>query len=189
VVGFSVTSRLCRAARAWLRFDTASIPHASGQWPKNGYRPLSDTAPQGSLTTESAWLPYPAAGQSFPPQAILTPDGRSLLVETEKIVPTSSDSGTIIFRITDEDAATGRLLQVLRVYVQHYKGNPYVVGDQCDIIAVASTGLHALLECPQFGRLGCPGTTVANRAVTWNSTARPEGARAISGSVCTAPPQ
>jgi hypothetical protein len=32
-------------------------------------------------------------------------------------------------------------------------------------------------------------TAAANRAVTWNSTARPEGARTISGSVCTAPCQ
>jgi hypothetical protein len=166
--GVEIINLVTGATRTWLGSSMAGSPlnpswtdngkavmfeWANSQWSKNGYRILSDTAPQGSLIAESAWLPYPAAGRSFPPQAILTPDGRSLLVETEKIVPTSSDSGTIIFRITDEDPATGRLLQVLRVYVQHYKGNPYVVGDQCDIIALASTGLHALLECPQFGRL------------------------------------
>jgi hypothetical protein len=130
----------------------------SGTQPMNGYRILSDTAPEGNLIAVSTWLPYPPAQRNWQiPQAILTPDGHDLLVETEKIVPTSSDSGTIIFRITEEDPATGRVLRVLRVFDQHYQGNPSMVQDQCDIISLSTTGVHALIECPQFGRLD--GTT------------------------------
>jgi hypothetical protein len=68
-------------------------------------------------------------------------------------VPASRNSGTIIFRITDVDPKTGRLLRVLRVFEQHYQGDPYPIREQCNILSLAPTGLHALAECPQFGSL------------------------------------
>jgi hypothetical protein len=58
--------------------------------------------------------------------------------------------GTIIFRITDVDPKTGR---VLRVFEKRYRGNPYLTQVQCNILLFAPTGLHVLAECPQFGRL------------------------------------
>ena len=132
-----------------------SSPHGA-VW---GQRILSDAAPQGNLDAESELLRYPPASpQRFPNQwvgtpAILTRDGRSVLVVTESIVRASGNSGTIIFRITDEDPATGRVLRVLRVFRTPYQGNPALSKTVCNIVSLGAVGLHAMVECPQFGRL------------------------------------
>jgi hypothetical protein len=168
VEGIEIVTLTTGTAKVWLGSSMAGVPldpawtdngkavmfqWSSGRFPQNGYRILSDAAPQGNLTTESVPLPYPPAQRGFPPTAVLTPDGRSLLIVTKTIVPASPNSGTIIFRITDVAPRTGRLLRVLRVFEEPYQGNPYVANVQCSILSLAPAGLHALVECPQFGRL------------------------------------
>jgi hypothetical protein len=172
--GISIITLATGTARTWLApsdADQAMSPSWTDngkavmfQWSTGhgavwGYRLLSDAAPPGNLTAESEPLRYPPAQPgTYPTQwvetpAILTPDGRSLLVVTQKVVPDSRNSGTIIFRITDEAPRTGRLLRVLRVFQTHYQGNPYLSKTACNILSLAPGGLHALVECPQFGRL------------------------------------
>jgi hypothetical protein len=167
VDGIEILNLVTGTARTWLG-SSAAIPldpywtdngkavafeWASGGWPKNGYRILSDTAPQGNLIAESTPLPYPPTQRSLPPEAILTPDGRNLIVVTESIVPGSHNSGDFVFRVTDEDPATGHVLRVLHVFTYHYQGNPYAHEIQCNILSLAPTGLSALLTCPQLGHL------------------------------------
>lgn len=128
---------------------------SDGQHPEVQYRILSAAASQGNLITKSTPLPYPppAEPDATMPTAVLTPDGSGLLLTTEKIVPASRDSGTIVFQIADLDPRTGRVLRVLRVFDKHYQGNPYVTEAQCNILALAPTGLRALAACSQFGEL------------------------------------
>jgi hypothetical protein len=169
--GIAIITLATGAARTWVN-SSPNEGAMSPSWTDNGkavmfqwsnptrglwgFRILSDAAPQGNLTTESVLLRYPPAGpQMFATQwvetpAILTPDGRNLLVVTESIVPASR---SIIFRITDEAPGTGRVLRVLRVFQTHYEGNPFLSNTACNIVALAHVGLHALVECPQFGRL------------------------------------
>jgi hypothetical protein len=167
VDGIEIVNLVTGATRTWLSSSANELSPSwtdngkavmfeweSGNQPLNGYRILSATAPQGNLITESSWLPYPPAQRSWQvPQAILTSDGRNLIVLTESIVPGSHNSGNFVFRITDEDPTTGRVLRVLHVFTYHYQGNPYVHEVQCGILSLASTGLNALLECPRLGHL------------------------------------
>jgi hypothetical protein len=167
VEGIEIVTLATGATRAWFGSSLAlpldpvwtdngkavMFEWASDQFPANGYRTLSDAAPQGDLIAESVPLPYPPAQRSIPPAAVLTPDGRSLLVMTENVVPASRNSGTISFRIADVDPGTGRLLGVLRVFEKRYQGNPSQASVPCRILSLAPTGLHALAQCPQLGRL------------------------------------
>jgi hypothetical protein len=167
VDGMEIVNVATGTARTWLGstdggplnpFWTDNGKALMFQWTSGGqvqYRILSDAARQGNLIAESARLPYPprAEANALAPTAVLTPDGSSLLIETESVVPASHNSGSIIFRITDVDPRTGRLLRVLRVFKKHYQGNPYLTRVQCNILALAPTGLHVLAVCPQFGRL------------------------------------
>jgi hypothetical protein len=173
VDGIAIITLATGIARTWL--DSSPTEQAmSPSWTDNGkavmfewssahgavwgQRILSDAAPQGNLTAESEPLRYPLAAQpaaQYPTgpvgtPAVLTPDGRSVLVVTERIAPASR---SITFRITDVAPGTGRLLRVLRVFQTHYQGNPYLSGAACNILSLAPAGVHALVECPQFGRL------------------------------------
>jgi hypothetical protein len=119
---------------------------------KSGYRVLSDTAPAGNLVAESTPLPYPPLQAGSAPTAFLTPSGSDLLVVTE-----SAANGTLTFRITDVAPKTGQVRRVLWTFRKHYTGPLYAfevrAGLYCDILSMAPTGLHALINCPQFGRL------------------------------------
>jgi len=46
-----------------------------------------------------------------------------------------------------------RLLRVLRVVQTQYQPNTTRNEPACNILSLAPAGIHALIECPQFGRL------------------------------------
>jgi hypothetical protein len=159
VVGIEIVDLATGASRTWFGGSMADALNpvwtdygkaVMFEW--NGYRLLSAAAPPGNLLTRSVSLPYPSGQPDLPPSAVLTPNGRSLLVLTTQLATDSRGFDVVLVRITDNNPRTGRVLRVLRAFELTNQTNPYLVAANCGILSVAPAGLHALLECPQFGR-------------------------------------
>jgi hypothetical protein len=142
---------------ARLLFSWASARAALPQ--RSGYRLLDVTGRGGDLM-ESTMLPLPPlpvfTGYSVPESAFITPDGRAVIASTFSVVG-SSQSPTVIMKIVERSARTGRLLRVLREAREH-NSVPLLFGNEgCWVLSLGPTGVHALVECGNpntvFGRL------------------------------------
>jgi hypothetical protein len=121
-----------------------------------GYRLLNISGPGGSLLGSSRPTVSPPVqnGWEFP-GAILTPDGRGLITTDYQNIP-GGDGGTAILRVVELSASTGRLLRVLHVATEHYGRGEIAraaADAECQVLSLGGTGLHALVQCPGFGRL------------------------------------
>jgi hypothetical protein len=87
---------------------------------------------------------------------MLTPDGSGLITTGYRNIPGPDGGGTAILRVVELSASTGRLLRVLHVATEHY-GRGYLAqaaaDASCQVLSLGATGLHALVQCPGFGRL------------------------------------
>jgi hypothetical protein len=122
-----------------------------------GYRLLNVSGPSGGLLSSSRALVSPPVqnGWEFP-GAILTPDGRGLVTTDYRNVPGQDGGGTVILRVVELSARTGRLLRVLHTATEHY-GAGFLARSTadagCQVLSLGATGLHALVKCPGLGRL------------------------------------
>ena len=118
-----------------------------------GYRLLDTARPAGSLLTASRPMSFPV-----PPLyglALLTPDGRTIITSAARTVPGHDGGGTVIAQIVELSARDGRLLRVLHVATARYtRQHPAVlVMAGCGVLSLGSAGLHALVQCFNFGRI------------------------------------
>jgi len=126
-----------------------------------GYR-LLDVSARGGDLLSARLLPLAAPTVSGAPEsAFITPDGRAVIAATISVVG-SGQSFTVIMRIVELSARTGRLLGVVREARYHIRLTPPIPalgGPQgCYVFSLGPTGIHALIRCsvsPKdvFGRL------------------------------------
>jgi hypothetical protein len=171
--GIDIVSLVTGASRTWLGPSMAGSP-LSPAWVGNadeimflwqvgnsstpqGYRLLSVSGPGGGLLGSSRPMVSPPVqhGWEFP-GAMLTPDGSGLITTDYQNIRGPDGGGTAILRVVELSASTGRLLRVLHVATEHY-GRGYLAqaaaDADCQVLSLAATGLHALVQCPGFGRL------------------------------------
>jgi hypothetical protein len=170
--GIEVVSLATGASKLWTGPSMAGSP-LSLAWAGNGdeimflwqvgnsstpqgYRLLNISGPGGDLLGSSQPVVSPPVqhGWEFP-GAMLTPDGRGLITTDYQNIPGPDGGGTAILRVIELSASTGRLLRVLHVAsVPYTRKNPalFVDGD-CNVLSLGPVGLHALVQCPGFGRL------------------------------------
>jgi hypothetical protein len=142
---------------AWASSGTSVL----FQW-RRSYRLLDVAGPGGSLLADSR--PVAATPQPFgvPPFAQLTPAGNAQLTTDAVNVntPGRHGAGVAYVRIVEASLVTGRVLRVLHVGQVSYAGGDPEFGrlvagadSDCNLLSLAPTGLHALIQCSGFGRL------------------------------------
>jgi hypothetical protein len=174
-----------QAGSMWISWD--GNDHVLFSWAgvgapparRSGYRLLDVSARGGNLLGARA-LPLPPLpvfdGYSIPQPAFVTPDGRAVITTTLSEVG-SGQSPTVIMKIVERSAGTGRLLRVLHEASEHYPAPIALIPDGCWIFSLGPTGVHALVECsspkPDFGRLDngrftrLPGMSVFSVPAAW----------------------
>ena len=143
------------------------------------YRLLSIAGPGGDILAASRPMPVP--GAPLGGMALLTPNGRAVITSTGRV----AGHGTVIAKIVEISASTGRRLRVLHVATAHYSGSdPWSVEAGCGVLALGPTGLQPLVQCFGFGWLHgshfipLPGGPVTPRPTSLGSgpaTPRPWG--------------
>ncbi len=126
------------------------------QTQRNGYRLLSVAGPGGSLLAARPVVSPAPMASGFIPRALLTPDGTAVITSTAQNVRARSGRTTVVARIVELSASTGRLIRVL--HVARERTIPGLrdagsVDEACSVLSLGPAGVHALVECFGFGRL------------------------------------
>lgn len=90
------------------------------------------------------------------PRALLTPDGTAVITSTAQNIRAGSGRITVVARIVELSASTGRLIRVLHVARERTIPGLRDVGsldDACSVLSLGPAGVHALVQCFGFGRL------------------------------------
>jgi len=117
------------------------------------YRLLNAAGPGGSLLADSRLIfSFPVVADPEA-EALLTPDGRALVLQNfaNAKPPGKGGRGDAEIRVVERSVLTGRLLgvlHVLKVPQQDFWNYTY-----CDILSMGPTGVHVLMQCNDFGRL------------------------------------
>jgi hypothetical protein len=118
-----------------------------------GVRLLDTHAPGGNLA-DAPMIVSRTAVSGVIQSALITPDGRDVVVATARNVSSGGSRGTMIAQIVEVPTARGEPARVLRTESAGY--NLTVQGDlrgQSQVLSLDPTGRYVLLQCVQFGWL------------------------------------
>ena len=141
-----------------VAFDWQSGIHTPPPSQRTEYRLLSLTrAGRDLMTARAIGSPRPEPTQ-YMPAALVTPDGSVVVTSTVQNIPDGHRRYTVVAKIIELSARTGRLLRVLHTATVYRAtpGNSGTVGqlDQnCNVLSLGPTGVHVLVACFAFGRL------------------------------------
>jgi hypothetical protein len=142
-----------RVAFLWDgRWCAASTGKCGGLF---GYRLLDVTGPGGNLLAST-----PIASPSLEPTdarrtALVAADGRTVFTSTVQHVLGRHGTETVVAKIIELNARTGRLLRVLHTVtyrVPPKSGLPPWL-ENCNVLSLGPSGVHLLVACFGFGRL------------------------------------
>ena len=146
------------AGNEQVAFEWQSGARAPSPGRQTGYRLLSLTgAGRDLLAARAIAGPSPTPTGSIP-SALVTPDGSIVVTSTVRNLPDGHGRDTVVAKIVELSARTGRLLRVLHTATVYRAtpGNSGTVGqlDQnCNVLSLGPTGVHMLVACFAFGRL------------------------------------
>ena len=125
---------------------------------QSGYRLLSLAGPRRDLLAARAIGSPSAEPTYYVPTALVTADGSMVITSTVQNIPDGHGRYTVVGKIVELSASTGRRLRVL-----HTATVPNATGGQsgtagqldqgCNVLSLAPRGVHVLVECFGFGRL------------------------------------
>jgi hypothetical protein len=159
------------AARTWATQETgapfdiswAGNDHVAFRWQgqsQPGYRLLSVTGPGGNLLASTPIASPQPEPTEYTPAALVTANGRAVFTTNVKNIPDGHGTDTVVAKVIELDAQTGKLLRVLRAVTMHgVSANPDSANsagslDQsCNVLSLAPSGIHLLVACYAFGRL------------------------------------
>jgi hypothetical protein len=123
----------------------------------HGVRQLDTSAPGGNLM-DSRQIVSSRAVPGTIQSALITPDGRNVIVAASREVPSGSGRGTVVGQISQVDMATGKQVRVLRTQTARYTDLTHFVltaAPRCS----RATGLtrYALVQNMQFGWMDIAG--------------------------------
>jgi hypothetical protein len=130
---------------------------------QTGYRLLSLTGPGRDLLAARA-IASPAAEPDFyVPAALVTADGSRVITSTVQNIPDGHGRDTVVARVVELAASTGRLLRVLHTAtvrdviagLNGPGGQPTTgqLDEGCNVLSLGPAGVHVLVDCFGFGRL------------------------------------
>ena len=166
--GIQVITLATGASRTWTAHVrgpfSVSWPgsaQVATQW-RPGYRLLYIT-PAGTnlLVASRAIAGPPPTPTGFTPPALVTPDGGTVITSTVQNIPDGNGRDTVVARIVALSARTGQLLRVLHTATERdvtteqdiTQTNVSELDQSCTVLALAPTGIHALVQCFGFGRV------------------------------------
>lgn len=153
---------------SWVGRDRVAFEWQSGvrtppPGQQTGYRLLSLTGPGRDLLAARA-IGSPAAEPNFfVPAALVTADGNVVVTSTVQNIPDGHGRDTVVARVVELSASTGRLLRVLHAVtvrgviagLNGPVGQPTTgqLDEGCNVLSLAPAGIHVLVECFGFGRV------------------------------------
>ncbi len=121
---------------------------------------LLDTAESGGNLMDSTWILRSKAVSGAIQSALITPDGRDVIVATSRNIPSGGGDGTAVMQIVEVQTASGKPIRVLRTQTARYGYNArrqYTTGGESDVWSLDPTGRYALVDCPRLGWLDIGG--------------------------------
>ena len=125
---------------------------------QSGYRLLSLAGPRRDLLAARAIGSPSAEPTYYVPTALVTADGSMVITSTVQNIPDGHGRYTVVGKIVELSASTGRRLRVL-----HTATVPNATGGQsgtagqldqgCNVLSLGPSGVHVLVDCFGFGRL------------------------------------
>jgi hypothetical protein len=123
---------------------------------REGYRLLSLSGPDRNLLAARA-IAGPRPVNYYVPLELAAPGGGAVITSTFSNVPDGNGRVTVIAKIIELSASTGRLLRVLYTATAHNvstgNGDAGTLDDGCTVLALGPSGVHVLAECFGLGRL------------------------------------
>ena len=115
---------------------------------------LLDTEAPGDNLADSRMIVSRKAVSGTIQSALITPDGRDVLMATFRNVPSGGNRGTVIAQIAEVPAAGSGPVRVLRTETARYTVNTKAdLDDTSQVLSLDPTGRYGLVQCLQFGWL------------------------------------
>ncbi len=140
-------------AFTWLRSTQSGLMSAP-----RGIRLLDTAAPGDNLVAGTVIVPSGKAAAGSIVSALITPDGRDVIVVTWRDLTPQASTHTVIVQVAELRAATGKLVRLLYTRTEQYGQVPFTtVQDSLGVLSLGSHGRYALVQGIQFGWLDVGG--------------------------------
>jgi len=119
---------------------------------------LLDTAAPGDSLAGTVIVPSGVVGAGSIVSALITPDGRDVIVVTWRDLTPGASTHTIVVQFAELQASTGRLVRLLRTETARYdEDHATTLEVSLGVLSLASQGRYALVQGTQFGWLDVGG--------------------------------
>ena len=140
-------------AFTWLRSTQSGLMSAP-----RGIRLLDTTAPGDNLLAGTVIVPRGVVAAGSLVSALITPDGRDVIVVTWRDLTPRASTHTVVVRFAELAASTGRLVRVLRTETARYdEDNASTLEVSLGVLSLNSQGRYALVQGTRFGWLDVGG--------------------------------
>jgi hypothetical protein len=140
-------------AFTWLRSTQSGLMSAP-----RGIRLLDITAPGDNLVAGTVIVPSGMVAAGSIVSALITPDGRDVIVVTWRDLTPQASTHTVIVQFAEIRAATGRLVRLLYTRTERYDEVPFTtLQDSLGVLSLGSQGRYAMVQGIQFGWLDVGG--------------------------------
>ena len=140
-------------AFTWLRSTQSGLMSAP-----RGIRLLDTAAPGDNLMAGTVIVPSGKVAAGSIVSALITPDGRDVIVVTWRDLTPQASTRTVIVQFAELQAATGRLVRLLYTRTERYGEVPFTtLQDSLGVLSLGSQGRYALVQGIQFGWLDVGG--------------------------------
>jgi hypothetical protein len=140
-------------AFTWLRSTQSGLMSAP-----RGIRLLDTAAPGDNLVAGTVIVPSGMVAAGSIVSALITPDGRDVIVVTWRDLTPQASTHTIVVQFAKLQASTGRLVRLLRTQTGRYdQVHVITLQDSLGVLSLGSQGRYALVQGIQFGWLDVSG--------------------------------
>jgi len=161
--GIRVITLATGKVRAWTTTKNGAPSNVS--WAGNSevaflwgysYRLLNVTGQGGDLLASRVIASPPPEPNTYSPNALVTPDGSTVITSTVKDFSAFLGKDTVVAKIIELDARSGKLLRVLQTVTMHGVSTGQAaqsLDQECNVLSLGPVGVHVLVACYAFGRL------------------------------------
>jgi Tol biopolymer transport system component len=140
-------------AFTWLNADQSGLMAAP-----RGIRLLDITAPGDNLVAGKLIVPSGVVAAGSIVSALITPDGRDLIVVTWRDLTPQASTHTVVVQFAELQASTGRLVRLLRTQTERYdEVHVVTVEGSLGVLSLGPQGRYALVQGVTFGWLDLGG--------------------------------
>jgi hypothetical protein len=113
---------------------------------------LLDTSALGGNLMDSGQIVSGRPVQGTIQSALITPDGRNVIVAASREVPSGGGRGIVVGQISEVETASGKLVRVLRTQTARYTDlTHFVLDGSTEVFSFDPAGRYALVQNMQFG--------------------------------------